>query len=553
MPPEPPAEEPGNSGTGVTSTPALQGYEAHFHAAPSGFLVLRPDGTILDVNLTLSRWVGRSRQGLIGTSVLELMPVGDRVVYASFAEPRLAVSGWFEEMAVTFLNAVGERLPALVSGVRSCPAESGAGDSAVDRLTVFSVPKRTLRERELAAALRAAEAAEAARAEAEQLLLEKQRALEEKDRILQENLLESRQREALLETVLNTAQVGLLVVDGEGSPMLANAHFTTHSMRIAGTESTDPTQPAALTDLFTYSAFGADRVTPLAPEQWPIRRAAAGETFSDEVMWLGTGEQQAAVSVSARPVHGGEISGSVLSYSDVTRLVHAVAAQEDFVANVSHELRTPLTSILGYLDLALDEEGLSEQVSGSLTVAQRNAERLLDLVSDLLSVASGNTKMERRTVDLAALVRSGAVSAAPRAVAAGVDLVVEVPATMPACVDPQRMEQVLDNLLSNAVKYSPDGGTVTIRLRREAGALTLEVADTGIGMSPAEQEKVFTKFFRSRRALSSAIPGAGLGLVIARNIMESHGGTLGFSSIPGEGSVFTAVLPEEGQRRGEGA
>ncbi|WAP52050.1 PAS domain-containing sensor histidine kinase [Arthrobacter sp. ATA002] len=529
-------ETPGNDSAGGAARQAAVDYEAHFHAAPSGYLMTGTDGTVLDVNRTLSRWLGLDRGRIIGASVLELMPMPDRVLYASFAMVQLGVSGGFEEMALALTGAGGDPLPMLVSGVRdSAAGHAGAGDGGVDRLTFFSAPKRTQFERDLAAALRKAGAAEAARAAAEELLLEKQRALEAKDLILQENLALSREREALLDTVLNTADVGLLVVDGDGGTVLLNSHLAGSMRRVAG----GPGEPDAV------AVFGADRVTPLPPEMRPITRAAAGETFTDEVLWFGTGGEQMAASVSARPVGGVRgASGSVLSFSDVTRLMRAVAAQDDFVANVSHELRTPLTSILGYLDLALDAEELPDHVSGALSVAMRNAERLLGLVSDLLSVASGTKKLARRKVDVAAIVRAGVVSAAPRAAAGGVDITVDIPDSAPGEVDPRRMAEVVDNLLSNAVKYSPGGGTIVVRLRRDGLSLLLEVEDTGMGMSPDEQQQVFTKFFRSRRALTAAVPGAGLGLAITKNIVELHGGNLTFRSSLGEGSVFTVVLPD---------
>ena len=525
-------------------------YEAHFHASPSGYLVVEPGGRILDINATLARWLRRSREDVIGSAVLDLMPAADRVLYSAFALPQLGVSGSFNEMALNLSDADGGVLPMLVSGVRERTGEStgertgeNAGENAgentgdgIDRLVFFSAPKRTRFERDLAAALQKAEASEAARVQAEEVLHEKQRALEEKDRTLQENLRISREREVLLETVLNTADVGLLVVDGDGTAILANSHLESSWHRVAGR----PGVPLA-----PVGAFGADRVTPIPPERLPIPRAAAGETFTNEVMWVGTGEDQMAVSVSARPVRGmGEVFGSVLSFSDVTRLVRAVAAQDDFVANVSHELRTPLTSILGYLDLALDAEELPEHVSSALSVAMRNAERLLGLVSDLLSVASGTKKLEPKMTDVVEIVRAGVISAAPRAAVSGVDITVDVPVSLPWEVDPQRMAQVVDNLLSNAVKYSPDGGTIVVRLRHDGASLLLEVEDTGVGMSKDEQEKVFTKFFRSRAAITAAVPGAGLGLVITKNIVELHGGSLTFRSSLGEGSVFTVVLPD---------
>nr|WP_269438497.1 ATP-binding protein [Arthrobacter gengyunqii] len=135
------------------------------------------------------------------------------------------------------------------------------------------------------------------------------------------------------------------------------------------------------------------------------------------------------------------------------------------------------------------------------------------------------------------------MSVTPKARANAVVLEEDLPACLTAEVDPQRLAQVVDNLLSNAVKYSPGGGTVSVHLRQERESIRLTVSDTGIGMSPAEREQVFTKFFRSRRAVASAVPGVGLGLVITKNIVEDHGGELTFISEPGRGSTFSVTLP----------
>jgi PAS domain S-box-containing protein len=509
-------------------------YEEHFHASASGYLVLKTDGTILDVNRTLVSWTGHSREELFGKNIADLLPVGDRILFASHAVPQLAVSGCFNEMAVELLSADGKRIPALLSGVRSEGDDDGGG---LDRISVLNASARRRYERELMAALRKAEASEVLRAAAVAELRANQEALEEKDRILQDGLAESRKREALLATVLDTADVGLLVLDEHGEVLLTNAHMASTWRTMMGDASI-----AEMEQLM----YGPDRVTPIPAVDQPFRRAGTGESFSNELVWFAPGsDRQMAVTVSSRPIRtDGVFSGSVLAFNDVTRLVQAVAAQEEFVASVSHELRTPLTSILGYLDLALEDESLSPHVSNALEVALRNSERLLSLVSDLLSVASGSKKLERRPVNLADIVRSGLESAAPKARANSVVLVEDLPGSMMAEVDPQRLAQVVDNLLSNAVKYSPDGGTVSVRLWQEGSSVRLCVADTGMGMSAAEQASVFTKFFRSRKAVASAVPGVGLGLVITRNIVENHGGELTFISEQGQGSAFTVTLPQ---------
>ncbi|MBF4994290.1 PAS domain-containing sensor histidine kinase [Arthrobacter gandavensis] len=514
-------------------------YQELFHSSPSGYLVTLEDGTIAEVNATFATWVGCPREDLIGTSLLSLLPIGDRIVYSTHAMPQLGVGRPFAELAVDFLSADGTRLPALISANRQ-PAEGSR--PAMDRVVVFNAHERRLYERELVTALRTAEQAEAARASAEAVVLEKQRALQEKDRVLQESLAESRRNESLLQTVLDTVEVGVSVVDEDGNTILTNSR-----QRFINRRALPPGKAEANECELLIS--GPDRATPLPPDMRPVRRTVLGQSFSDQLVWFGCGDAQRAFSVTARSVQRqGDFQGSVLAFSDVTGLVNAVAAKEDFVANVSHELRTPLTSIMGYLDLALeDEDQIPAYVAASLRVALRNSEKLLELVSDLLSAAAGPSSIERVPADLSELLGSSLTSAAPRAEINKVQLVRDFPAELPAFLDPQRISQVIDNLLSNAVKYSPDGGRVTVSASSTPQTLTFEVSDTGIGMTEAEQAEVFTKFFRSGTSRKAAIPGVGLGLVISKNIVEAHGGTITLQSQAGAGTVFTVRLPAQSQ------
>jgi signal transduction histidine kinase len=115
---------------------------------------------------------------------------------------------------------------------------------------------------------------------------------------------------------------------------------------------------------------------------------------------------------------------------------------------------------------------------------------------------------------------------------------------LPALADPARISQVLHNLLSNVVKYSPDGGLITATAARTEAGLVCSITDTGVGMSEEEQEQAFTKFFRSARSRSTAIPGAGLGLPVSKTIVEGHGGSISLASEPGAGTSATFILPE---------
>ena len=511
-------------------------YEALFQDAPAGYVVTVEDGTIVEANRTLLTWLGMSRGELVGASFMKLLPIGDRILYSTHASPQMGVAGALAELAVDMIRADGSRMPSLLSARRVRAA--GRDQPALDRIIIFNAYERRLYEQELINTLRKTEEAESARASAEASVAAQQEALRQKDLILQESLAESQRKESLLETILNTVEVGVVVVDEAGNNILTNSRQE-HNRRRAlrpGTRDQDECE---------LLIFGPDRVTPLPADLRPIRRAVLGESFSDQLVWFGSGDNQQGLSVSARSVRGeGAFRGSVIAFSDVTGLVDAMRAKEDFVANVSHELRTPLTSIMGYLDLALeDADALPGHITASLKVALRNSEKLLALVSDLLTAATGGSTVSVEPADLTELIQSAVSTAAPRAEINGVQFSTDLPATLPDIVDPRRMGQVLDNLLSNAVKYSPNGGRVLIRAHRTGTETRIEVADSGIGMTEAEQAEVFTKFFRSATARKAAIPGVGLGLVISRRIVEEHRGTITLRSEAGRGTVFTVTLP----------
>ncbi|MFE4198358.1 sensor histidine kinase [Paenarthrobacter sp. NPDC056912] len=370
-------------------------------------------------------------------------------------------------------------------------------------------------------------------------MVRQQRALEEKDEALKEMLNASTKQERLLNTVMEALPLGVVAVDGDGHDILMNRRQRqTHGLA-SPPDNDDPNESQLL-------VFDTDRTTPLQVDRRPVRRAVLGERFTDQLVWLGSGKDQRAFTASARPMveDSGKFAGSVVVFSDVTDLVNALAAKDDFVANVSHEFRTPLTSILGYVELILDEpHGLDAGSRNQLDIVRRNAERLLTLVSDLLAVRSGQIVIQPHAVDVAELVRGSVNSAEPRAAKAGIRLSMDVPDALEAHVDSSRIAQVLDNLVSNAIKYSPDGGDVQVAAWEDSDFVFCRVTDTGMGMNEEEQAEAFTKFFRAGGVRNSTIPGVGLGLPISKAIVEAHGGTITLQSEPGRGTTFTVKMP----------
>ncbi|WP_218712596.1 cell wall metabolism sensor histidine kinase WalK [Arthrobacter sp. BF1] len=358
----------------------------------------------------------------------------------------------------------------------------------------------------------------------------------DKDKLLRAALAESQHRELLLETVVDTVGVGVVVVDAHGHDRLMNStqvaiHTLGRPLDIA-----DPEEKELL--LFT-----PDRVS-LAPEARPVRRAINGESFTNYQIWIGTGEQARALSTTARIMRhdDGRSEGAVIAFHDVTDMVNALSAKDDFVANVSHEFRTPLTAIQSYIDLALEAPGLHPpEVGQYLKIADRNAERLGGLVGDLLATSS--ITVERTPTNMNRIVADSIASAAPGAAANSVAVDWQCEEPLLAMVDGVRISQVLDNLISNAVKYSPDGGTLTVRAWADGTDLRCRVSDTGLGMSCSEQAGVFQKFFRAGTAVERGIPGIGLGLMISKTIIDTHGGSLLLESQLGVGTTMSFVIP----------
>jgi PAS domain S-box-containing protein len=221
-------------------------------------------------------------------------------------------------------------------------------------------------------------------------------------------------------------------------------------------------------------------------------------------------------------------------------------AKSEFLGSVSHELRTPLTSILGYAALLReDTEGVVD-AGDHIEVIERNAGRQLRLVEDLLSIAriqAGEFEVHRRPLDLAELVRLGVEAMRPAAKKAGLRLELDCAGPARVLGDADRLDQVLANLLANAIKFTPAGGRVEVRLATTPEQATLTVSDDGPGIEPQERARLFDRLFRGEDVKRLQVSGAGLGLSIARSIVEAHDGTIEVRSEPGGGATFEIALP----------
>jgi signal transduction histidine kinase len=365
---------------------------------------------------------------------------------------------------------------------------------------------------------------------AQRVLLDKQ-AL-----VLRQSLERTQHQEELVTQVLDSVDFGVILISADDRVTIVNEANERMQHALIDLDGRD-----------RLPAFDADGKTPLDAERSPVARARRGDVFDNQIVWFGAPDTtRRALSVTARRLRdtqGGD-AGAVVISREVTSERTALLARDNVVASVSHELRAPLTAIIGYLDLALETDGIPEKVRGDLDVATQNAERMIQIISDILSATSSSRStvdvtVSPENVDLQRLVLESAAAWEPTALERRITIFTDDVRPTPAYIDPARMRQVADNLISNAIKYGREGGSVQLAVYGDSVASYLLVRDDGIGLTPDDQNRLFRRFFRAR----TDVGGTGLGLAICRDIVRAHGGEIIVGSEQGVGSAFLVRLP----------
>lgn len=283
----------------------------------------------------------------------------------------------------------------------------------------------------------------------------------------------------------------------------------------------------------------------VAPSARSTRRDEIGDvthTFEDLAQRLGAAESELRAQVEAQARLVAEQRETNVA------LAHAMRVKGDFVAKMSHELRTPLNAVIGLAALLLDSprEQLSPRARQALETMRDSGTHLLGMLNDLLDLArldAGRMDFAPVAVDCAAVARSCVATTVPLIGERAVEIALDAEPDLRCRADPQRLRQVLLNLLSNAVKFTP-AGRIAVRVYRAGDAARIDVEDTGIGIAPSSHEAVFEQFYQEARGDARSHGGAGLGLVLARQMARAMGGDVALTrSAPGEGSVFTITLP----------
>jgi len=250
--------------------------------------------------------------------------------------------------------------------------------------------------------------------------------------------------------------------------------------------------------------------------------------------------------VCATPLNHDELkNGVVLIINDITELRNLQEKQKNFVTNISHELKTPLTTILGYVDL-LKEQGEDKRIfETSIAYLESSAERLKRLVDDLIDLSSLKKyefEIEKRSIDIVGLIKDTVGQMAIKAKKFDIEIETDLSHLEPMMADPIRVKQAVVNILDNAIKYSQKG-KITVKMYDNAGNVRLDIEDKGCGIPKDLLDKIFEPFYRVDKARSREIGGNGLGLSIAKEIVEKHNGSIIIDSKIGTGTKVSIILP----------
>jgi signal transduction histidine kinase len=371
---------------------------------------------------------------------------------------------------------------------------------------------------------------------------EMSRSLSSHSRELAEQNVDLERLANVLRAVLDSTVDGILLSDANGNVQLANRPVVTLTRELG----------------MSYEGTVVERLLSVAP------RMRDEERYREAMERLRSNPDEPTFdefedSISGRVFQGftapvlddsGRPLGRVWTLREVTQQRELDRLKDEFVATVSHELRTPLTSMMGFLEMIREGEAgeLTDEQKRFLAIVYRSSERLQRLVGDLLFVArldAGGLQLQFGEARLDEIVSDAVESSAALARSREVELVAELDDVPPVVGDKERLGQLVGNLVSNALKFTPAGGRVTARSFVDGNNAVIEIADTGIGIPEAEQSRLFQRFFRSSTATEQAIPGTGLGLVISKAIAEAHGGSIGVTSAPGEGTCFRVEIPLE--------
>jgi two-component system phosphate regulon sensor histidine kinase PhoR len=342
------------------------------------------------------------------------------------------------------------------------------------------------------------------------------------------------QQQDTLSAALSTMADGLIIADDSGMVSLANA------------------SAEKMLELPAGKAMGASLIEVVRDHEAVELWRSCLEKGETQTRLLEMLPARRTLRIIATPLRSGELSGALLTLQDITELRRLEAMRRDFIANASHELRTPLTSLKAIVE-TLNEGAIDNPVAAKAFIDRADKEigRLAQMVqqlSQLSQLESQQMALNKEPLDISSLLRKVVDRFQPMAGKAGMDLQLRLPLdSIEAIADEGKVEQVVAELVYNAMKFTPRGGRVIVSARSVEQQALISVGDNGIGISADDLPHVFERFYKSDKA--RATQGTGLGLALAKHIVEVHGGNIGVESALGQGSTFTFTLPRHSSER----
>lgn len=512
-------------------------YRRLFETAQDGILILDGiSGKIVDVNPFLTRLLGYSQKEFLGKQLWEIGVFND-IVDSKAAFVELQDKGYIRY----------KDLPLQTKDGRLIDVEFVSNVYMENKERVIQCNIRDISDRK--------KAEEIARAKAEEL--ERMSKSQDETKLAMLNVVEDleeaksniEREKAKDDAMLESIGEGLIAVDTLGNVMIMNK--TAEHMLGRNTKEIIGR---------TLTSFPLeDEEGHLIPiEKRPTTIAlSSGQTVNVVYYLVRKDKTRFPIAITATPIKlKGKTIGLIEIFRDITREKEVDRAKTEFVSLASHQLRTPLGIAKWYLEAVIAEEYIRkspETIQDYLNEVYKSNERLLVLVRDLLSISridQGKVRDTPRLVNITQIVKRVVKEMRILALKNEISIRLQIkdPNIQSLYIDPLRVQEVIENLVTNAITYSYPSGIVEVILDKKDDMVNLSVKDTGVGMTREDRRKLFTKFFRSERAIAKNTEGAGLGLYVVKSYIEGWGGTISVSSTKGKGSTFTITLPVKMKR-----